>query len=127
MDERPKVLLIDDSEIVRDVTRAVLERDGFDVQAAASLGEFNRILRTWSPNIVLTDVQMPGVSGGELCVWIKSRIETEGVPVVFFSDLPEAKLEELARNAGADAFLSKSKGVDHLAAELKALVEAIVW
>src|SRR5579859_1581469 len=103
---KPKILLMDDSELTLEVTRAALEAEGFEVRAAQSLGTFNVILKTWSPTIVLTDVNMPGVSGPELCRWIKVRIETESVPVVLFSDMPEPRLAELAEEAGADAFLS---------------------
>jgi twitching motility two-component system response regulator PilH len=124
---KPRVLLIDDSEIAVEAARAVLEGDGFDVRTAHTLGEFNVILKTWKPNIVLTDVNMPGVSGPELCKWIKVRIDTEGVPVVFFSDLPDPVLEAVARAAGADGFLSKSHGLGELSAELHSIYESIVW
>jgi twitching motility two-component system response regulator PilH len=127
MSDKPRVLLIDDSEIAVEVTRAVLERDGFDVRAATSLGEFNVILKTWSPTIVLTDVNMPGVTGPDLCRWIKVRMDTQSVPVVLFSELPDESLAELAKSAGADGFLSKSNGVDSLSHALTALCEEIVW
>jgi CheY-like chemotaxis protein len=124
---RPKILIMDDSEIVLAVTRTALENHGFDVRVANSLGEFNVILKTWLPTIVLTDVNMPGVTGPELCRWIKIRIETESVPVVLFSDLPENRLARLAEESGADAFCSKGAGVEQLSRKLSELCEEMVW
>lgn len=125
MTDKPRVLLIDDSELAAMVTREVLERDGFEVRAASSVGEFDAVLQTWSPNIVLADVNMPGVSGPQLCKSIKLRMET--VPVVLYSELPEAQLSALAKSSGADGFLSKSDGVERLSQQLVALCEEIVW
>jgi CheY-like chemotaxis protein len=127
MTERPKVLIIDDSELAVMVTRAALERDGFEVRTAGSVGEFNAVLKTWSPNIVLADVNMPGISGPQLCRSIKLRMETHSVPVVLYSELPEGQLSELAKSSGADGFLSKSIGVDRLSERLASLCEEIVW
>jgi CheY-like chemotaxis protein len=127
MSGKPKVLLIDDSEMVVMVTREVLQRDGFEVRTASSLGEFNVILKTWSPTVVLTDVNMPGVTGAELCRWIKVRVDTQSVPVVLFSDLPDPVLAELARTSGADGFVSKANGLDRLGEQLTAICEEIVW
>ncbi len=70
MGERLKVLLMDDSEIARAVVGSALERGGFEVRAVATLGEFNTTLKSWLPNVVLTDVNMPGVSGPDICRWI---------------------------------------------------------
>jgi CheY-like chemotaxis protein len=123
---RTKVLLMDDSEIASEVTRAALEGTGFEVRAARTLGEFNVVLKTWSPNIVLADVNMPGVTGPELCRWIKQRIDTESVPVVLYSDMPDRSLAEVAAAAGADAWVSKAYGFDRISSKLTELCEQMV-
>jgi CheY-like chemotaxis protein len=127
MGERFKVLLMDDSEIARSVVGSVLERGGFDVRAVSTLGEFNSLLKSWLPNVVLTDVNMPGVSGPDICRWIKGRLDTNSVPVVLMSELPEPILARLAETSGADAFLSKSEHLDTLPERISSLCEEIVW
>jgi CheY-like chemotaxis protein len=124
---RPRVLLIDDSEIASEVARVVLEDTGFEVRAARTLGEFNVVLKTWSPNIVLADVNMPGITGPELCQWIKQRIDTESVPVVLYSDMPETTLRQLADASGADGYVSKAHGIERVSGKLSELCEQIVW
>jgi two-component system phosphate regulon response regulator PhoB/two-component system alkaline phosphatase synthesis response regulator PhoP len=124
---RPRVLLIDDSEIAREVASAVLESAGFEVRCAKTLGEFNVVLKAWAPHIVLADVNMPGVTGPELCQWIKRRIDTQSVPVVLYSDMPEANLGKVAVASGADAWVSKEHGIEHVSEKLSALCEEIVF
>jgi DNA-binding response OmpR family regulator len=124
---RPKVLLIDDSEIASEVVKAALEGVGFEVRPARTLGEFNVVLTKWSPNIVLADVNMPGATGPDLCRWIKVRMDTQAVPVVLYSDMPETKLAVVAAESGADAFVSKERGIAHLMERLSELVSEIVW
>jgi CheY-like chemotaxis protein len=124
---RLKILLIDDSRVAADFASAVLESTGFEVRTAATLGEFNVVLTTWSPDVVLTDVNMPGVTGPELCQWIKQRVDTRSVPVVLFSDMPDAQLCKLAEDAGADAYVSKEHGIERVSAKLSELCEHILW
>ena len=123
MNERPKVLLIDDSEFAVMITREVLERDGFDVRAPSSVGEFDAMLEAWSP----ADVAMPSMTGPQLCKSIKPRMATDAVPVVLYSELPEAQLSSLAKSSDADGFLSKADGVERLSKRLAAPCEEIVW
>ena len=122
---RPRVLLIDDSEIAREVACMVLEAAGFEVRCATTLGEFNVVLKAWSPHIVLADVNMPGVTGPELCQWIKQRVDTRSVPVVLYSDMPESRLREVAAASGADAWVSKNRGIEHVSEMLSAMCEQI--
>jgi CheY-like chemotaxis protein len=125
--ESPRVLLMDDSDLVVAVTCAALERAGFEVRVARSIGEFNRILTTWAPTLVLTDVNMPDFTGTDLCKWIRGRADTHTVPVVLFSHLPDEELERLALASGADAHFSKKGGLPRLVTMLRSLCEGIVW
>lgn len=121
-----KVLVIDDSEVCRDLERALLADAGFDVRVAGSVLEFDGILRQWAPEIVLTDVDMPDISGPELCRVLKARFG-ELVPIVLCSGLPEDELASLARACGADAFLSKANGLEQLPRGIAELCEEILW
>jgi len=122
-----KILLIDDSEISLHFAEAALVRDGFEVRSTTSLDEFDTVVADWSPNLVLTDVNMPGMPGDELCKELKNRYETSAIPVVLFSSLDEAELAELARTCAADGYLCKRDGLDRLGAELRELCESLAW
>jgi CheY-like chemotaxis protein len=122
-----RVLLIDDSEIALMIEQAHLTGAGFDVRTAMSLDEFDTVLADWSPDVILTDVEMPDIDGGSLCRMLKARIETKNAPVVLFSGLSEEKLACLAEEVGADAYVSKENGLDRLVERLEDLCSSILW
>jgi twitching motility two-component system response regulator PilH len=102
----------------------VLDEAGFDVRPARTLGEFNVLLTQWTPHVVVADVDMPGVTGPELCAWVKQRDGMRGVAVVLYSSMPESSLLQLAERSGADAYISKTRGAEHLSEKLAELCSA---
>ncbi|MEM1030109.1 MAG: response regulator [Myxococcota bacterium] len=122
-----RVLLLDDSEISLEVAAEVLRRDGFEVRTALDLDGFDGHLTDWSPQVILTDVNMPGMTGNELCRQLKRRYETAHVPVVLCSSLAPEELARLARACEADGFVTKSDDLEGLADEVRALCETILW
>jgi len=122
-----KVLLIDDSEISLHFVAGVLSRAGYDVRTADDIDKLEIVLGDWRPDVILTDVNMPGVSGLELCRMLKANYETAHVPVVLFSAVPNSELEGMARDCEADGFLSKSNGLDKLPKELASLIETTLF
>lgn len=122
-----KVLLIDDSEISLHFATQVLVRAGYDVKTSTEVVEFQTALGDWRPDLILTDVSMPGMSGVELCRLLKSSYETAHVPVLLFSALSNEELEVLARECEADGYLSKVNGLDRLPQELELLIESSLF
>lgn len=122
-----KVLLIDDSEISLHFVAGVLARAGYDVRTADDIDKLEGVLGDWRPDVILTDVNMPGVTGPELCRMLKANYETAHVPVVLFSAMPSSELEGMARDCEADAFLSKANGLDKLPKELANLIETTLF
>jgi CheY-like chemotaxis protein len=119
---RRKVLLVDDSQLSLDVATRTLEDAGYDVRATAEVNGLSAMFGSWLPDVILTDVNMPNISGPELCSALKSSYDTAHVPVVLFSALSSERLEALARECEADGFLSKGElqelpaALDHLIA-----------
>ena len=81
----------------------------------------------WRPDVILTDVKMPGISGIELCRFLKSRYETAHVPVVLFSAVPPAELAGMARDCDADGYLSKVSGFVKLGEEISRLLDTVLF
>ena len=122
-----KILLIDDSEASLHFTSRVLGRAGFDVRTTGDVNDLHSVLGGWRPDVILTDVDMPGVTGPELCRILKSSYETAHVPVVLFSAVPAQQLETMARECDADGFLSKANGLERLPEELELLIESALF
>jgi CheY-like chemotaxis protein len=108
-----RLLIVDDSATIRTALSAQLRERGYPVRAARNLAETAELLASFAPEIVVTDVHMPDVEGDELCRHIKAKMK-HVVPVVLYSILPEERLLEIARAAGADAYVHKGSGVDVL-------------
>jgi CheY-like chemotaxis protein len=122
-----RVLVLDDNPLVLAMAASRIVEAGFEVRTAATLAEFHAATLTWRPEIVLTDIRMPEMSGHDLCRALKSSHPTAAIPVVLFSALPEAELARLARECSADGYLRKRDGLEGLAATLNELCESILW
>ena len=127
MSERRKILLVDDSEITLHLATSVLERAGYEVRSTADIQTLGTVLGGWHPDVILTDVNMPGVSGVDLCRLLKSKYETAHVPVFLFSAVPHDELRVMARECEADGYLSKIGGLDRLPDEVARLVETALF
>jgi CheY-like chemotaxis protein len=79
----PKVaLVVDDSMLVRYTVCRFLQDRGFAVEAAANGKEALAALTRVKPDLIVTDMQMPQMSGSELITALKSRAETANVPII---------------------------------------------
>ena len=68
-----RILVIDDESQITRVLRAALSAQGYDVRTANDPDEGLRLFRDWPPDLVITDLMMPGMSGVEVCRIIRSR------------------------------------------------------
>jgi two-component system cell cycle response regulator DivK len=122
-----KVLLVDDSDLALSTVSCVLEDAGYEVRSTNDVAMLDAVLGDWRPDIILTDVNMPGISGVDLCRMLKSSYDTAHVPVVLFSVEPNDVLADMARACEADGFLSKSNGLIALPDELALLIESALF
>ena len=121
---RPRILLIDDSEITLELMQSLLASRGFDVRIAVAIGEVRSIVANWAPQIIVADIKRPDIRGDELCARLKSSVA--GVRVLLCSSLPDAELSRLARAAAADGHISKSHGLERFVADLEALTRRLL-
>ncbi len=112
-----RVLVIDDEPQITRVLRAGLAAQGYDVRTANDPEEALQVFRDWPPDLVITDLMMPGMSGVEVCRAIRSR---SAVPVLVLSvrDHERSKVEAL--DAGADDYVTKPFGIQELLARVRA-------
>jgi CheY-like chemotaxis protein len=122
-----RLLLIDDSEITLAMEKAVLEQRGYEVRATSTLVAFEKTLKDWRPDLILTDIHMPEAKGTDICRVLKHEYDTQDIPIVLFSSLADRELQQLAETVGADGYLSKQNGLEALAAKIDELVASIVW
>jgi FixJ family two-component response regulator len=101
----PLVSIVDDDESVREATRGLVRSLGLAAVTFASAEEFLRSDRVGDTSCLITDVQMPGLSGVDL----QSCLIAQGhrTPIIFITAFPEDSVRTRVLNAGAIGFLSK--------------------
>jgi two-component system KDP operon response regulator KdpE len=115
--ERPKILVVDDEAQITRVLRTTLPIHGYDVQVAndgeAALAAFT----AWKPDLVITDLAMPKMTGVELCEHIRDRSQ---VPIIVLSVRGEEKNKVEALDKGADDYVTKPFSMNELLARVRA-------
>ena len=101
------VLIVDDSQTVRQMLSELLEKGGLTVIEAANGLEAKAKIQTKKPDLVITDLIMPEMNGYELCRWIKNDPAAQGVPVLICSTKDQEFDRYWGMKQGADAYITK--------------------
>ena len=101
----PLISIVDDDEPTRDATEALIRSLGYSVATFASAEEYLRSDCAESSSCLITDLQMPGMSGADL----QDRLIADGchMPIIFMTAFSEEKTRARVLGAGALGFLSK--------------------
>jgi excisionase family DNA binding protein len=118
----PTVLLVDDDDQMREVVRLQLEREGYDVQEAASADEGLAAIESRRPELVLLDVMMPHMDGWEMLRRIQEQHGAGAIPVLMFSGQLDDEARRQAASSGAHGFVGKGFDLDDLVEQAKAIV-----
>lgn len=107
-----KVLVVDDQEPILEIIRYVLEDGGFDVKTVSQTKTIYETINNYSPDLIILDYWMPGLSGPEITKHLKSGASTKNIPVIILSAL--SNIKDKAEEIGADACLPKPFEIDDL-------------
>lgn len=102
-----KILAIDDSKSVLASLKDILQKAGYECSTALDGNSGLIMVRTFHPDVVLVDAEMPGISGFEVCANLKSSPTTVEIPVVFLSGHNDLDHRIRAFEAGAQDFIAK--------------------
>jgi two-component system KDP operon response regulator KdpE len=114
-----KVLVVDDEAQITRVLLRGLESAGYQVRIANDGRTGLEIFRTWIPDLVITDLNMPGYTGLELCSRIRQLSE---VPILVLSVKEDETTKVKAFDLGADDYVSKPFGMAELTARVRAVL-----
>lgn len=103
----PRILVVDDEKVIRDLLMTLLLREGVEFLSAEDGESCLRMAEEYQPDAILLDVMMPGMDGYETCRQLRSMPALAEIPVIMITALDDrhARLEGL--RAGADDFLTK--------------------
>ncbi|MDD1749668.1 MAG: response regulator, partial [Methanothrix sp.] len=97
-----RILLVEDNEAQAGLTKEVLQRSGYEVVWSRDGVSAIKAVVTTSPDVVLLDLILPGMSGTEVCRWIKHNNDTKGIPVIMLTALSSVDDKASGIKAGAD-------------------------
>lgn len=118
-----RIVVVDDNAEISTAVREILAPEGFDVECPpeprAALVETIREV----PDLVILDVNMPGMTGWEFCAILRRQTATRDVPVLFLTGRAEVKDRITAMQLGGSDFLAKPFGAEELRKKVRSLLD----
>ena len=122
IEQRPRILVVDDEESIGQVLKAGLGMYGFTVRCEACSTDTIKSCLEFHPDLVLLDIDMPVKDGGEVASELRSHPTLRRTPVIFLSSLV-TKEETGKRNASREILLSKQVPIAELVASIRAVLQ----
>ena len=101
------ILVVDDNADNRDLTQILLECEGYEVRLAEDAPRALSILESFRPDLILMDVQLPGMDGLDLTRRLRLMPALRGVTIVALSAYAMATEKQNAQEAGCDGYITK--------------------
>jgi two-component system phosphate regulon response regulator PhoB len=117
-----RILIVEDEEPLTLLLRYNLEAEGYAVETAARGDEAEVKLKEATPDLVVLDWMLPGMSGIELCRRLRARAETERLPIIMLTARGEESERIRGLATGADDYIVKPFSVPELVARIRALL-----
>jgi len=113
------ILIVEDDPSVRKLVRVNLAKRGYTVSEAEDSHQAMALFQEVPVDLVLLDLLLPGLSGVDVCTWIRGRSD---VPIIVLSARLEEDLKVAALDAGADDYVTKPFGPEELLARVRAFL-----
>lgn len=118
-----KILIIDDSPTTVNILKSQLEESGYEVLTANDGSAGLVLMRQKHPDLVILDVNMPGLQGTEVCRIAKADFQLKNTPVVFLTVASQREDIEKGSKSGADAYITKPYDLPDLLEVIKKLAD----
>ena len=114
------IVIVEDDEDIADSIRYNLEREGFRVRVAATGEDALNLILDRPPNLILLDLNLPHMSGFEMCRRLRAEAMTARVPILILTARTDESDKVLGLNIGADDYITKPFGMRELVARVNA-------
>jgi two-component system, OmpR family, KDP operon response regulator KdpE len=112
-----RILVVDDEAQITRVLRTALSAQGYNVRTANDAEEALVLIDEWPPDLIMTDLMMPGLSGVDLCRRVRKKGST---PIIVLSVRDQERTKVEALDAGADDYVTKPFNIQELLARVRA-------
>lgn len=117
------IFSIDDDESARVLFEIMLKRSGYNVVQAIDADDALEQLENLVPDLIMTDIQLPGMDGLELTRILRARDAFDKTPIIVLSAFQSATMIQDALDAGADEFFKKPLQMAGLSDTLNAIID----
>ena len=114
---KQRILVVDDDSGVLEAINIILVDSGFKVKTIMRADEFEKVMTSFRPDLVMLDIWMPKISGEELCRKIKGNDDLKKIPVVLLS--ASNRTEKISKKCKADDYLTKPFDMEDLIETVK--------
>jgi len=104
---KAKVLIVEDNPMNMELAGDLLTAEGYEILQAATALEALGVLQEVKPDLILMDIQLPGLSGLDLTKRLKKDLKTHDIPIIAFTTYTMKCDQEMAFKAGCDGYISK--------------------
>ena len=126
MDQQTKILIVDDEPEVLWVLEKRLANWGYQVVKAGGGRSAVRLAREEDPDLVILDIDMPEMDGGEVAAVLRESDETKDIPIIFLTCLfTQTEEKRDGKAAGRSIFMSKPYNPEDLQAEIERMLEPV--
>jgi two-component system phosphate regulon response regulator PhoB len=117
-----KILIVEDEAAIRQMLSMVLTQEGYNSLEVANVGAAFEMLENLTPDLILLDWMMPGLSGLEFTRRLKKTPNTRSIPIILLTAKSEEADKVTALDAGADDYITKPFSTPELIARIRALL-----
>ena len=121
-DEQQLILVVDDNPDLRTYVSTILRASGYQVQTARNGAEGFRMAQRQSPDLIVTDLMMPRLSGLQMIWLIRKDDNLKGIPIILMTAKTDEETRISGSEGGADAYLAKPFNDRELKAEVRNLL-----
>jgi two-component system phosphate regulon response regulator PhoB len=119
---KPRILIVEDEQALNLLLRYNLESEGYEVEIVARGDDAELRIAETSPDLVILDWMLPGVSGIEICRRLRARAETKQLPILMLTARGEESERVRGLGTGADDYVVKPFSLPELIARVHALL-----
>jgi two-component system phosphate regulon response regulator PhoB len=121
--DNKRALIVEDSRTIASIVKHYLQLEGFEVLVAADGAVGLETARRERPRVIVTDLNMPGMSGLDMVRALRADAGTRDIAILMLTSDEGAETEQQAMAAGADDYILKPVDPQRLAARVRAVVD----
>jgi CheY-like chemotaxis protein len=115
---KKKILIVDDDEVFLKMLKKTLSSSGYNVAKATNGKEAIEIVKNWCPHLIILDIMMPEMDGGETALALEKDPTTKNIPIIFMTSLLKKEDEDKLSYSQKRSYMAKPYDKDELLAEI---------